>query len=55
MVNGMSSHLGTDDGITNVGLMTKLYHIVAHNLNEQEKPEMGTRRVQNQRNQSYSA
>ena len=30
-------YLGTDDGMINVGLMTKLYHIVAHNLNEARK------------------
>ena len=30
-------YVGTDDGIINVGLMTKLYHIVAHNLNEVRK------------------
>ena len=49
-------YLGTDDGMINVGLMTKLYHVVAHNLNEaKKKPEMETRRVQNERNQSYSA
>ena len=30
-------YLGTDDRIINVELMTKLYHIVAHNLNEARK------------------
>ena len=30
-------YLGTDDGMINVGLMTKLYHIVVHNLNEVRK------------------
>ena len=30
-------YLGTDDSMINVGLMTKLYHIVAHNLNEARK------------------
>ena len=30
-------YLGTDDGMINVGLMTKLYHIVAHNLNKVRK------------------
>ena len=48
-------YLGTDDGMINVGLMTKLYHVVAHNLNEEKKPEMETKRVQNQRNHMYSA
>ena len=30
-------YLGKDDSMMNVGLMTKLYHIVAHNLNEARK------------------
>ena len=30
-------YLGTDDGMINVGLMTKLYPVVAHNLNEARK------------------
>ena len=30
-------YLGTDDGMVNMGLMTKLYHVVAHNLNEARK------------------
>ena len=30
-------YLGTDDGMINIGLMTKLYHVVAHNLNEVRK------------------
>ena len=30
-------YLGTDDGMINVELMTKLYHIIAHNLNEARK------------------
>ena len=30
-------YLGTDDGMINVGLRTKLYNIVAHNLNEARK------------------
>ena len=30
-------YLGTDDGIINIGLMTKLYHVVAHNPNEARK------------------
>ena len=30
-------YLGTDDGMINVGLMTKLYHVVVHNLNEVKK------------------
>ena len=30
-------YLGTDDGMINVGLMTKLYQLVAHNLNEARK------------------
>ena len=34
-------YLGTDNGMINVGLMTKLYHIVAHNLNEARKARDG--------------
>ena len=30
-------YVGTDDGMINMGLMTKLYHIVTHNLNEARK------------------
>ena len=30
-------YLGTNDGMINVGLMTKLYNIVAHNLNKARK------------------
>ena len=34
-------YLGTDDGMINVGLMTKLYHVIAHNLNEARKARYG--------------
>ena len=30
-------YLGTDDGIINIELMTKLYHVMVHNLNEARK------------------
>ena len=30
-------YLGTNDGMINVGLMTKLYNVVAHNLNKARK------------------
>ena len=30
-------YLGTDDGMINIGLMTKLYQVIAHNLNETRK------------------
>ena len=30
-------YVGTDNGMINMGLMTKLYHVVAHNLNEARK------------------
>ena len=30
-------YLGTDNSMINIGLMTKLYHIIAHNLNEARK------------------
>ena len=32
-----SKYLGTDDGMINIALMTKLYHVIAHNLNEARK------------------
>ena len=31
------NYLGTDDGMINVGLMAKLYNVVAHNLNKARK------------------
>ena len=37
-------YLGTDDGIINIGLMTKLYHVVAHNLNEARKARDGNKK-----------
>ena len=37
-------YLGTDDGMINVGLMTKLYNIVAHNLNEARKARDGNKK-----------
>ena len=30
-------YLGTDDGMINIGLMTKLYHVIVYNLNEARK------------------
>ena len=30
-------YLGTDDSMINIGLMTKLYHVIVHNLNEARK------------------
>ena len=30
-------YLGTNEGMINIGLLTKLYNIVAHNLNEARK------------------
>ena len=38
-------YLGTDDGMINVGLMTKLYHVVAHNLNEARKARDGNKKA----------
>ena len=38
------NYLGMDDGMINVGLMTKLYHIVAHNLNEARKARDGNKK-----------
>ena len=37
-------YLGMDDGMINVGLMTKLYHVVAHNLNEARKARDGNKK-----------
>ena len=37
-------YLGTNDGMINVGLMTKLYNVVAHNLNEARKARDGKKR-----------
>ena len=37
-------YLGTNDGMINVGLMTKLYNVVAHNLNEARKARDGNRK-----------
>ena len=37
-------YLGTNDGMINVGLMTKLYNIVAHNLNEARKARDGKKK-----------
>ena len=32
-------YLGTNEGMINVGLMTKLYNVVAHNLNESKESQ----------------
>ena len=37
-------YLGTDEGMINIGLMTKLYHVVAHNLNEARKARDGNKK-----------
>ena len=37
-------YLGTNDGLINEGLMTKLYNVVAHNLNEARKARDGNRK-----------
>ena len=37
-------YLGTDDSMINIGLMTKLYHVVAHNLNEARKARDGNKK-----------
>ena len=44
-------YLGSDNGMINIELMTKLYHVVAHNLNEARRPEMGKRKARCQKNQ----
>ena len=40
-------YLGMDEGMINVGLMTKLYHVVAHNLNEARKARDGNKKGKN--------
>ena len=37
-------YLGMDDGMINVGLLTKLYHVVAHNLNKARKARDGNKK-----------
>ena len=37
-------YLGTGDSMINIGLMTKLYHVVAHNLNEARKARDGNKK-----------
>ena len=37
-------YLGINDGMINVGLMTKLYNVVAHNLNEARKARDGKKK-----------
>ena len=37
-------YLGTNDGMINMGLMTKLYNVVAHNLNEAMKARDGKKK-----------
>ena len=37
-------YLATNDGMINVGLMTKLYNVVAHNLNEARKARDGNKK-----------
>ena len=39
-----TKNLGTDDGMINMGLMTKLYHVVTHNLNEARKARDGNKK-----------
>ena len=37
-------YLGTNEGMINVGLMTKLYNVIAHNLNEARKARDGKKK-----------
>ena len=37
-------YLGTEDGMINIGLMAKLYHVIAHNLNEARKARDGNKK-----------
>ena len=43
-------YLGTNEGMINIGLMTKLYNVVAHNLNKARKPEMERKKEQHKKN-----
>ena len=43
-------YLGTNKGMIKVGLMTKMYNVVAHNLTKQGKPEMERKKGQYQKN-----
>ena len=47
-------YLGTDDSMINIGLMTKLYHVIAHNLNEARKAEIKIKETEHQRNPKNS-
>ena len=38
------TYLGTNEGMINIGLMTKLYNVVAHNLNEARKARDGKKK-----------
>ena len=43
-------YLRTNEGMINVGLMAKLYNVVAHNLNEARKARDGKKKGQHQKN-----
>ena len=47
-------YLGTNEGMINVGLMTKLYNVVAHNLNEARKGRDGKKKGTTQKDQRNS-
>ena len=38
-------YLGTNEGMINMGLMTKLYNVVAHNLKEARKTRDGKKKA----------
>ena len=42
-----SKYIGTDDSMINIELMTKLYLVVAHNLNEARKARDGNKKKKN--------
>ena len=44
-------YLGTNEGMINVELMTKLYNVVAHNLNKARKARDGEKRDNTKRTQ----
>ena len=43
-------YLGTDDSMINIELMSKLYLVVAHNLNEARKARDGNKKKKNPTN-----
>ena len=45
-------YFGTEDGMINIGLMSKLYLVVAHNLNEARKARDGNKKKKTPKSQN---